>query len=42
MRRKIVDYFIGEPEEITLSQEITFYGIMSSPILLFIIILILV
>ncbi|WP_255783466.1 hypothetical protein [Oceanobacillus alkalisoli] len=42
MRNWIIDYFIGEPEEVTLPQELLFYGVMSSPILIFIVTMILV
>lgn len=34
MRNKIISYFIGEPEEITLNQELLFYGIMAFPFLI--------
>ncbi len=42
MRDKIIDYFIGEPEEVTLPQELQFYLIMAMPVIIFIIIMILV
>lgn len=34
MRTWIIDYFIGDPEEVTESDEFMFYVIMSSPLLI--------
>lgn len=34
MRDWVIDYFIGEPEEVTESDEFMFYAIMSSPLLI--------
>lgn len=34
MRDKLIDYFIGEPEEVTESEEFMFYVIMASPVLI--------
>lgn len=42
MRDKIIDYFIGEPEEVTLPQELLFYLTQATPVIIFIIIMILV
>lgn len=32
MRNKIIDYFLGEPDEVTEGQEIAFYAIMGLPL----------
>ena len=43
MRNKIIEYFIADDaSEVSLPQELMFYGIMGSPILIFIITMILV
>lgn len=34
MREKMISYFMGEPEEITVPQELGFYALMSSPFLI--------
>ena len=34
MRTWIIDYFIGEPDEVTESDEFMFYAIMGSPVLI--------
>ena len=34
LRNWMIDYFIGEVEEVSLMQEIGFYGVMASPILI--------
>ncbi|GAB3801452.1 hypothetical protein [Virgibacillus kimchii] len=32
MRNKIIDFFLGEPEEVTEGQELMFYAIMGFPV----------
>ncbi|EQB35013.1 hypothetical protein M948_18075 [Virgibacillus sp. CM-4] len=34
MRNKIIDFFIGEVEEVSLSDEILFYVIMATPLII--------
>lgn len=41
MRRKIIDYFIDEPEEVSLNQELQFYLIMGSPLLILLAVIVL-
>lgn len=42
IRNRIIDYFIGEVEEVTLPQELLFYGIMGSPLAIFAVVMLLV
>lgn len=34
VRKHLVNYFIGEPEEVSLKAEILFYSIMAMPIVI--------
>ena len=34
VRRHLINYFIGEPEEVSLKAEILFYSIMAMPLVI--------
>lgn len=40
IRHFIIDYFIDDPEQVTGKDELMFYGIMASPIVILILVLI--
>lgn len=42
MRYKIIDYFLGDPEDISLKDELLFYAIMLMPIVITVVAFILV
>lgn len=43
MRSKIIEYFIADDaSEVTLPQELLFYGIMGSPFAIFVVVMLLV
>lgn len=42
LRNWMIDYFIGEVDEVTRGQEIGFYAVMSMPVVLFVLTMVLV